>query len=179
MTDNTEPTPAALDPDNLLSSQLDSLHEKLAEAETAAAVAKDQQLRAAAELENVRKRAEREIDSARKYGAERVLGDLLTISDSLELGLKAASGPDASVRSILEGLALTQKQFLMMFEKYGVAVVDPAGQPFNPEFHEAVSVVPSADVPANQVLGVMQKGYRLHDRLLRPAMVVVAKAPPA
>ena len=179
MTDNTEPTPAALDPDNLLSSQLDALHEKLAEAETAAAAAKDQQLRAAAELENVRKRAEREIESARKYGAERVLGDLLAISDSLELGLKAASGPDASVRSILEGLALTQKQFLMMFEKYGVAVVDPAGQPFNPEFHEAVSVVPSADVPANQVLGVMQKGYRLHDRLLRPAMVVVAKAPPA
>ena len=179
MTEPTEQNPAAPDPAALIASQLDALHQKLAEAEAAAAAAKDQALRAAAELDNVRKRAEREIETARKYGTERVLGDLRAITDSLELGLKAANAPEASAQSIGEGMAITHKQLLQMMDKYGVAVVDPAGQPFNPDLHEAVSAIPSSDVPPNHVLGVMQKGYRLRDRLLRPAMVMVAKAPPA
>jgi molecular chaperone GrpE len=177
MTDNTESTPAAPDAENLISAQLDALHARLAEAEATAAGAKDYQMRTAAELDNVRKRAEREIETAKKYGAERVLGDLLAIIDSLELGLKAASVQEATVQSIAEGMALTHKQLLGFFERYGVAQVDPAGQPFNPQLHEAVSAVPSVDVAPNHVLSVMQKGYRLHERLLRPAMVVVAKAP--
>ncbi|GAC1621174.1 MAG: hypothetical protein NVS9B10_03680 [Nevskia sp.] len=127
----------------------------------------------------MRKRADREIDNARRYGAERVLGDLLAITDSLDLGLKAAASPEATAQSIGEGLAITHKQLLQMLEKYGVSVVDPAGQPFNPDLHEAVSAIPSDAVPPNHVLGVMQKGYRLHERLLRPAMVMVAKAPAA
>lgn len=178
-TDSAAPDASAHDAETSLSAQLEALQQKLADAETAASGARDAQLRAVAELDNVRKRAEREIDTARKYATERVLGDLLAITDSLELGLKAAGAPEASVQSIGEGMAITHKQLLQLLEKYGVAVVDPAGQAFNPELHEAVSAVPSADVAPNHVLSVMQKGYRHHERLLRPAMVVVAKAPPA
>jgi len=157
--------------------EYEALNAKLTEAETAAASARDAQLRALAELDNVRKRAEREIDSARKYGSERVLGDLLAINDSLELGIKAAGNPEASAKSIGEGMSLTHGQLLKFFDKHGVVIVDPAGQPFNPDFHEAVSAVPSTDVAPNHVISVLQKGYRLHERLLRPAMVIVAKAP--
>lgn len=157
--------------------EYEALNARLSEAENAAAAARDAQLRALAELDNVRKRAEREIDVARKFGSERVLGDLLAINDSMELGLKAAGNPDASAQSIAEGMALTHGQLLKFFEKHGVAIVDPAGQTFNPDLHEAVSAVPSPDVAPNQVITVLQKGYRLHERLLRPAMVVVAKAP--
>lgn len=182
MTDQSDMASAA--PDNLNDNpvsieEYEALNAKLTEAEAAAATARDGHLRALAELDNVRKRAEREIDSARKYGSERVLGDLLAIGDSLELGLKAANAPEATVQSIREGMALTQKQLAMFFEKFGVAVVDPAGQVFDPTYHEAVSAIPSADVAPNHVISVMQKGYRLHERLLRPAMVIVAKAPPA
>lgn len=179
MTEPNEPVAAPADADTAAANDLATLQSRLAEAEAAVTAARDQALRAAAELDNVRKRAEREIDNARKYGAERVLGDLLAIADSLELGLKAALVPEASAQSIAEGLTLTQKQLVMMLEKHGVVAVDPAGQPFNPELHEAVSAIPSSEVAPNHVLDVMQKGYRLHERLLRPAMVMVAKAPPA
>jgi len=157
--------------------ELTGLRSRLAEAEQLAATARDAQLRALAELENVRKRAEREIDSNRKYGTERILGDLLSVADSLDLGLAAASAPAAGAKPIAEGMQLIHKQLLSFFEKHGVKPVDPQGQPFDPQFHEAVSMLPSAEVPANHVLKVMQKGYRLHERLLRPAMVVVASAP--
>jgi molecular chaperone GrpE len=150
---------------------------RVAELEQQLAAAKDQALRAMAELDNVRKRAEREIDSNRKYGAERLLGDLLAVCDSMDLGLKAAAAPEATVKSIADGVELTARQLTAFLEKHGVKLVDPQGQPFNPEWHEAVAMVPSAEVPANHVLSVMQKGYRLHERLLRPAMVVVASAP--
>lgn len=160
-----------------LHAELAALRARLAEAEAVAAAAKDQQLRAVAELDNVRKRAEREITNGARYGTERVLGDLLAICDSLELGLKAAAAPDVTPKAIADGLELTQKQLLSMLEKHGVTRVDPEGQAFNPEWHEAVSMIESAAVPPNHVLGVMQKGYRLHERLLRPAMVVVARAP--
>lgn len=177
MTEDTEARPPAADAESSLSEQLSALHAKLAEAEAAASAARDQHLRAVAEIENVRKRGEREADSARKFGAEKVLGDLLAVADSLDLGLKAASAPDATAKTIAEGIALTQKQLLGFFEKHGVQVVDPAGQPFNPDYHEAISAIPSPDVAPNHVIGVMQKGYRLHERLLRPAMVIVAKSP--
>jgi molecular chaperone GrpE len=157
--------------------QIEDLKAQLAEAQQQAAAARDQQLRAIAELDNVRKRAEREVGTASKYGAERVLGELLAVTDSLELGLKAASAPDAAAKAIAEGLSLTHKQLQSFLEKHGVKVVDPAGQPFNPELHEAVAAVESSEVPPNHVLTVMQKGYRLHERLLRPAMVTVARAP--
>lgn len=175
MTEHTEPSAAAADPVD----EIAALKAKLAEAEQQVAALRDQSLRAAAETDNVRKRAEREISTSLKYGADRVLGDLLAVIDSLELGLRAADAPEASVKSIGEGLALTHKQLLSFFEKHGVKVLDPAGQAFNPDLHEAVSAVESADVAPNHVVAVMQKGYRLHERLLRPAMVMVARAPAA
>lgn len=159
--------------------ELDALKAQLAEAQTQLATARDAQLRAAAEQDNARKRAEREVQNARLYGAEKLLGELLGVADSLDLGLSAAAKPEAQVQALAEGLQLTRKQLLAVLEKHGVRVVDPQGEAFNPDLHEAVTMVPSADVAPNHVLTVMQKGYRLHERLLRPAMVVVARAPDA
>lgn len=156
-----------------------TLAARLADAESRAAAARDAQLRAIADLDNVRKRAEREIASASKYSAEKLLGELLGVADSLDLGLAAAAKPGAQVAALLEGMQLTHKQLLTLLKKQGVEPIDPRGQPFNPELHEAVTMVPSTEVPPNHVVEVMQKGYRLHERLLRPAMVVVAKAPPS
>jgi molecular chaperone GrpE len=172
MTDTIDPNPSAADPQG----ELAALKARLAETEQQVAALRDQSLRAAAEADNVRKRYEREVATSLKYGADRVLGDLLAVIDSLELGLKAAEAPEASARSIGEGLVLTHKQLLSFLEKHGVKMLDPSGQPFNPELHEAVSAVESAEVPPNHVVAVMQKGYRLHERLLRPAMVMVARA---
>lgn len=178
MMENDRTTAEAASPAEA-AAEIAALKAQLAEAQQQAAAAKDQYLRSVAELDNVRKRAEREIGAANKYGAERVLADLLAVTDSLELGLKAASAPEAGGKAIAEGMALTHKQLHAFFEKHGVKVVDPAGQPFNPELHEAVAAVESGEVAPNHVLAVMQKGYRLHDRLLRPAMVTVARAPAA
>ncbi|HZR36229.1 MAG TPA: nucleotide exchange factor GrpE [Nevskia sp.] len=177
MTENTDTAATAAPAD--AAAEIAALRAKLAEAEQQVAALRDQSLRAAAETDNVRKRAEREVANSLKYGADRVLGDLLSVCDSLELGLKAAQAPEATAKSIGEGLLLTHKQLHAFFDKHGVKVLDPAGQPFNPELHEAVSMLESAEVAPNHVLSVMQKGYRLHERLLRPAMVVVAKAPAA
>jgi molecular chaperone GrpE len=154
----------------------EALRQQLAAAEAKAAENWDKALRAVAELENVRRRVEREAAQLQKYALERVLGELIQVADSLDLALKAVAAESAEVRAHLEGIALTHKQLWATLERYGVSLVDPAGQPFNPDLHEAVSMVESADVAPGHVLSVMQKGYRLHDRLLRPAMVVVSKA---
>ena len=166
-------SPSSIDPAELVV----QLQARLNEAEAKAAASRDAHLRALADLDNVRKRAQREIDNAGKFGSEKLLGELLGLADSLDLGLAAAAKPDAQIASLVEGMQITQKQLASVLTKHGVAVVDPQGQPFNPDLHEAVTMVPSADVPPNHVLNVMQKGYKLHERLLRPAMVVVAKAP--
>lgn len=165
MPDMTDPSPEAT-PD---------IESRIAELEAKVAENWDKALRATAELENVRRRVEREAAMATKYALERILGELIAVNDSLELGLKAVAGETSETRKHLEGLELTHKQLWSTLERHGVSVLDPQGQPFNPEFHEAVSMMASADVPANHVMAVMQKGYKLHDRLLRPAMVVVAK----
>lgn len=159
--------------------EIAALKAALEEAEARAAAARDAQLRAAAEAENVRRRVERDAESSRKYAAEKLLGDLLAIVDSLELGLKAAEAPEAQVKALAEGMQLTHRQLMAMLEKQGVKPVDPQGEPFNPDLHSAMTMAESTEVAANHVLSVMQKGYRLHERLLRPAMVVVAKAPAA
>jgi molecular chaperone GrpE len=148
-----------------------------ARAEALAHEYKEQLLRTRAEAENQRKRMERESANAVKYAAEKVFRDLLAVVDSLELGLKAAREAGAS-QPVIEGIELTRKQLGDTLARHGVSELDPAGAAFDPDFHEAVSMVPSDEVAPNHVLEVVQKGYQLHQRVLRPARVVVASAAP-
>jgi len=132
----------------------------------------DRYLRAAAELENVRKRAARDVENAHKFALERFARELLGVRDTLEMGLAAADG--ASVESLLEGKEATLKLLTTVLQQFGIEEVDPAGEPFDPELHEAISMQPSADLEPGSVMNVVQKGYTLNGRLLRPAMVIVA-----
>ena len=134
-------------------------------------------LRLHAEMDNQRKRSLREIEQARRFGAERLLADLLQVADSLERGLQAAEQDGVTVETLKEGKALTLSQLSKLFASQGVEGIDPMGQPFDPELHQAMAMQPSAEHPEGVVLQVVQKGYRLHDRLLRPAMVIVSRAP--
>jgi molecular chaperone GrpE len=150
-----------------------SLDELLAEAQAKLDEQRDAWLRALADAENARKRAQADIAQARKYAAERIVEELLPVMDSLEAALGAAgANPDA----LRAGVELTQRQLRQAFERAGVAEVNPgAGQRFDPHRHQAMSAV-EADQEPNTVLAVMQKGYTLHDRVVRPALVTVAKA---
>ena len=141
-------------------------------AEAKAAEHWDRYLRAAAELDNVRKRAARDVENAHRFALERFGRELLAVKDSLEMGLAAAE--NASVESLLEGSTATLKMLGSTMQQFGIEEVDPAGEPFDPEFHEAISMQPSDDVEPGSVVQVVQKGYSLNGRLLRPAMVVVA-----
>ncbi len=129
-------------------------------------------VRAAAELENVRKRAAKDVENARKFALERFARELLAVKDSLEMGLAAAE--NVTVDSLLEGSAATLKLLSNTLQQFGVVEVNPEGEPFDPEFHEAISMQPSGDVEPGSVTTVVQKGYTLNGRLLRPAMVIVA-----
>ncbi len=132
----------------------------------------DRYLRAAAEVENVRKRAARDVENARMYALETFSKELLGVKDSLEMGLAASDSADAE--SLVKGSKATLKLLTATLERFGVSEVDPEGEPFDPEFHEAISMQPSADAEPGSVLTVVQKGYALHGRLLRPACVIVA-----
>ena len=134
----------------------------------------DKALRAAAELDNIRKRTSRDIENAHKYGLERFINELLPVVDSIELGLNASQSAE-DIDSLREGMDLTLKKLLDCLGKFGVKTVDPAGEKFNPEWHEAVSMQELEGSESGQVVTVMQKGYELNGRLVRPAMVVVAK----
>lgn len=136
----------------------------------------DRYVRASAETENVRKRAVRDVEHARKYALEAFAKEMLTVRDSFELGIDAAETADAA--SLLEGSAATLKLLSSTLERFGISEVDPIGEPFDPELHEAISMQPSADAEPGSVLVVAQKGYALNGRLLRPAMVVVAAEMP-
>jgi molecular chaperone GrpE len=129
-------------------------------------------LRATAEQDNIRKRAEREVDAARRFALEKFAQDLLSVRDSLELGLKAAAESGAQHQ---EGAELTLKILTEAFNKHGIKCIDPKGAVFNPAQHEAISAVPTSDAAPNTVIDVLQKGYSLNERVLRPAMVIVAK----
>jgi len=135
----------------------------------------NQYLRTAAELENVRKRAARDQENARKYGIEKFAGELLTVLDSLEAGLEA--GANASAEDLLAGKEATLNLLRSTLEKHGVSEVDPEGEVFNPALHEAISMQPSTTAEPDSVLTVVQKGYDLNGRLLRPARVIVAMEP--
>jgi molecular chaperone GrpE len=154
-----------------LATELEALRSSLAEAEAH----RNALLRAVAEADNARKRAQRDIEAAGRFGAERLAADLLEVADSLELGIAAGSGADAA--RLIEGMEATRRLLLKAFERAGVTVVDPQAQPFNPELHEAMTTQESTESPPGAVLAVIQKGYTLNGRLLRPARVIVSRAP--
>ena len=133
-------------------------------------------LRAAAELENYRKRAARDVENARRYGLESLAQALLPVRDSLEAGV--ASAENADVAALLDGKRATLRLLDAALGQVGIEEVDPVGEPFDPEKHEAMTLAPSDTAEPNTVLTVVQKGYAIHDRLLRPARVIVAKEPP-
>jgi len=135
----------------------------------------DQLVRVKAELENSRKRQTRELENAHKFALERFVNELLPVRDSMELGLNAAREEGAGVDKLVEGTELTLKLFSDVMERFEVVQINPEGEPFNPELHQAISMQPRDDVPPNTVVVVVQKGYTLNDRLVRPAMVIVSQ----
>ncbi|MFT7256910.1 MAG: molecular chaperone GrpE [Candidatus Azotimanducaceae bacterium] len=139
---------------------------------------RDAALRAEAEMQNVRRRSEREVEHAVKYGVEKIVQNLLPVVDSLEKAVEAAEQTGAdndATQAIIEGVGLCQRLFLEVIVKAGVVTVDPHGEPFDPNLHQAISMVENPDVEPNSVVAVVQKGYSLNGRLVRPAMVMVAK----
>ena len=152
-----------------------SIEDELAEARRVAAEHLDRALRAQAEIENVRRRLERDVQNAHKFALERFVSELLPIRDSLELGLSASAEKGASAASIAEGVELTLRMLEQAMAKFGVSVVDPAGEPFDPEYHQAMTMQESDTAEPGTVLTVVQKGCLLNERLVRPAMVIVAK----
>jgi molecular chaperone GrpE len=146
-------------------------------AETKLVEQKDSVMRAIADADNARKRAQGEIDKARKFALEKFAGELLPVADNLERALQVANPEDEAIKSIVHGVEITLKSFFSTIEKFGMTVIDPQGQPFNPEKHQAMSMQENAELPANTVMTVMQKGYEINGRLLRPAMVLVTRAP--
>lgn len=161
--------------------QLEELQKALGEAERRAEGLRDQYLRSVAELDNVRKRAQRDVESASRYGLEKFATELLPVKDSLELAVasagKEAADPAAAVRSMASGQEATLKLLAKAFEKLGIREIDPHGEPFDPAAHEAVLMQESATAEPNSVLQVVQRGYEINGRLLRPARVIVARGP--
>lgn len=136
----------------------------------------DQLIRSKAEVDNLRRRHERELENAHKYALDRFVNELLPVRDSMELGLSASSVGDTDVGQLREGVELTLKLLTDVMEKFNVVQIDPEGKPFDPELHQAMSMMPRDDVPPNTVVTVVQKGYTLNGRLVRPAMVMVSQA---
>ncbi|MEQ3636589.1 nucleotide exchange factor GrpE [Alcanivorax sp.] len=155
--------------------------EKLADVEAELAKVKkalaEADVRAQAEVQNVRKRAERDVQHARKFALEKFAGDLLSVADNLERGLAALDADDDALKGAREGIELTLKSLLDAFARYNIEQINPADEPFNPELHEAMTMVPVPNMDPNSVIEVLEKGYQLNGRLIRPARVVVSKAP--
>ncbi|WP_299264026.1 nucleotide exchange factor GrpE [uncultured Psychrosphaera sp.] len=152
------------------------------EAELAAANAtiegqKDSVIRAAADNDNIRRRAAIDVEKARKFALEKFANELLPVIDNLERAVEFSDKENEALKPLIEGIELTQKSFIDAVAKFGIELVNPEGEKFNAEFHQAMSMQPSADVEPNTVIAVMQKGFTLNGRLLRPAMVMVSKAP--
>jgi molecular chaperone GrpE len=156
--------------------ELQEMQNSLSTAEQELALHRDAMLRMQAEMDNTRKRLIRDQEKSRKFALERIMKDLLQVRDSMERGLEA-DAESASAETLLEGQALTLKMLTKVMQDHNLELVDPKGEAFNPEFHEAMTVQPSAELEENSVMEVLQKGYKLHDRLVRPAMVVVSRKP--
>lgn len=141
--------------------------------------ARDAVMRAQADAQNARRRAEQDVEKARKFALEGFCRELLPVVDNLERALEVTAGHDESVKPIVDGVELTLKSFQDALRKYHIEPIDPQGEPFDPQLHQAMSMVENGDVEPNTVIAVMQKGYTLNQRLVRPAMVMVSKAPAA
>jgi len=150
------------------------LEEKLTLAEQQAHENWEKSVRALAELDNVRRRAKLDVENAHRYGLEKIINSLLPVVDSMEQALQAAGQHDTS--GMREGLELTMKLFIDVLQKHNVQQFDPQGEAFNPQDHDAMTIQESADVPPNTILAVFQKGYKLNDRVIRPARVIVSKS---
>ncbi len=166
-----EPAPDTGSPDP----QVAELQTQLESAQAQAQALREQLLRAGAELENLRKRSARELENAHKYALERFVAALLPVKDSLELGLAASQDEEVDVAKLREGSDLTLRMLTGAVEKFGVAEVNPEGEAFNPELHQAMSTQEVAGSAPGTVITVVQKGYLLNDRLVRPALVIVAR----
>jgi len=151
----------------------DDLIERINQAEKKAEENWELLLRSKAEMENLRRRTQKDLENAHKFGIERFVSELLPVMDSMELGLAVEN---ASTESLREGMALTLNMVSQMFEKFNIKMIDPINEPFNPELHQAMTAQPTDEVEPDTVIAVMQKGYLLNDRLVRPAMVMVSKA---
>ena len=154
-----------------------ALQAELEAAKAELAEVKDVSLRVQAEMQNVRRRAEQDVEKAHKFGAEKMAKELLDVADNLDRALQASEADKEldTVKPLYEGVAMTRDGLTQMMAKFKIASVDPMGETFNPELHQAMSMIEQPDVAPNTVIAVMQKGYTLSERLLRPAMVVVAK----
>lgn len=153
---------------------VEALQAQLATLAAAFESAKEQSLRAQAEVQNIRRRAEQDVEKAHKYGLEKMVNDLLPVVDNLERALSTIDPANEAIKSLVEGIQLTHKSFVDALTRHQVVVVNPEGEPFDPNLHQAVSAVPNPDVEPNTVITCFQKGYTLHGRLVRPAMVVVS-----
>lgn len=167
---------------NQAADEIDEKEAKIAQLEAALLVSeervKEQQdsvLRARAEVENMRRRSEQEVDKARKFALSRFAEELLPVIDNLERAIQAADGEVEAIKPLLEGVELTHKTFVDTIAKFGLKEINPHGEAFNPEFHQAMSIQESAEHEPSTVMFVMQKGYELNGRVLRPAMVMVSK----
>ena len=182
--DTTPQDPPSIpsNPDDAADEPLDAadspmnLEEKLAAAEAQASENHDRMLRMAAELENYKKRAGREMDDIKKFATENLIRQLLTVVDNLERAIASATSESENGQSLVDGVALTLAEITKILEKHYVSPIHALGEPFDPAFHQAMCQEERADHPPNTVVQEFQKGYLIHDRLLRPAMVVVSKA---
>ncbi len=177
--DGLEDDQVTLDSQSADTNEAPSTEDLLAEVEglrTELAQVKEQSLRAAAEAQNIRRRAEQDVEKAHKFGVEKFINDMLPVADNLERAIEASTAEGVEVSSVIEGVELTLKTLVDGLNRQKVEAIDPTGEPFNPELHQAMTMVPNPDVEPNTVINVFQKGYTLHGRLVRPAMVVVSKA---
>jgi molecular chaperone GrpE len=169
--ENAENTDASADAE----AKIKELEAALAQANATVESQKDSVIRAKAEVDNMRRRAAADVDKANKFALEKFASELLPIIDNLERAVQFADKENEAIKPILEGVELTHQSFLSTVTKFGLTVIDPQGETFNPELHQAMSIQENAELPPNSVMAVMQKGYSLNGRLIRPAMVMVTK----
>jgi len=174
--ESVEDTKAAVEESDGEALSAEQMIEKLEAAEKKATENWDQLLRTKAEMDNIRRRTQKDLENAHKFALEKFISEMLAVKDSLELGVSASQQENASVENLREGSEMTLSMLAGVFEKFNVVELDPVGEKFNADHHQAMSMQPSDEYEPNTVMAVMQKGYLLNDRLVRPAMVMVSKA---